>query len=192
MLEYLKIGKGVAFLMVVPEKTKKSTEVFNGHIMKVYKDEVLLGEKEAFREVVRHKGAAAILAVDKNGEAFFVEQFRYPVNAPLFEVPAGKIDPGEIPLECARRELMEECGVSAEKWTELGPMFSSPGFCDEVIHLFLAENLSESNPNPDEDEFLDIIKLPLSEVLERVRRGEIPDAKTQILVLRVCDILGIK
>ncbi len=178
--------------MVVPEKTKKSTEVFNGHIMKVYKDEVLLGEKEAFREVVRHKGATAILAVDKNGEAFFVEQFRYPVNAPLFEVPAGKIDPGEIPLECARRELMEECGVFAEKWTELGPMFSSPGFCDEVIHLFLAENLSKSNPNPDEDEFLDIIKLPLSEVLERVRRGEIPDAKTQILVLRVCDILGVK
>ena len=178
--------------MVVPEKTKKSTEIFNGHVVKVYKDEVLLGEKEAFREVVRHKGATAILAVDEKGEAFFVEQFRYPVNSPLFEAPAGKIDPGEIPFDCAKRELLEECGVTAKKWTELGPMFSSPGFCDEVIHLFLAEELSESAPNPDEDEFLDIIKLPLSEVLEKVRKGEIPDAKTQILVLRVCDILGIK
>lgn len=178
--------------MVVPEKTKSSTEVFSGHIMKVYKDEIFLGEKTATREVVRHKGATAILAVDENGSAFFVEQFRYPIGAPVFEAPAGKIDPGEIPLECAKRELLEECGVTAEKWTELGPMFSSPGFCDEVIHLFLAENLSESVPNPDEDEFLDIIRLPLSEVLEKVRKGEIPDSKTQVLVLRVCDILNIK
>ena len=178
--------------MVVPEKTKKSTEVFDGHIMKVFKDEIFLGEKTAFREVVRHKGATAILAIDKNGEAFFVEQFRYPVGSPVFEAPAGKIDPGEIPLECAKRELLEECGVTAEKWTELGPMFSSPGFCDEVIHLFLAENLSESAPDPDEDEFLDIKKLPLKEVLKEVRKGKIPDAKTQILVLRVCDLLGIK
>ena len=97
--------------MVVPEKTKKSTEVFDGHIMKVFKDEVLLGEKVATREVVRHKGATAVLAVNENGEAFFVEQFRYPVNSPLFEAPAGKIDPGEEPLECAKRELFEECGV---------------------------------------------------------------------------------
>ena len=171
--------------MVVPEKTKKSTEVFNGHIMKVYKDEVLLGEKEAFREVVRHKGAAAILAVDKNGEAFFVEQFRYPVNAPLFEVPAGKIDPGEIPLECARRELMEECGVSAEKWTELGPMFSSPGFCDEVIHLFLAENLSESNPNPDEDEFLECERMDFETLYQMCMDGTVQDAKTVAAVLKV-------
>ncbi|MBQ3530699.1 MAG: NUDIX hydrolase [Oscillospiraceae bacterium] len=178
--------------MIVEEKKISSEEKFNGYIMNVFKDEVSLNGKKAFREVVRHKGATAVLAVDKNKEGFFVEQFRYPVGKPLFEAPAGKIDPGEEPLACAKRELYEECGVLAEKWTELGPMFSSPGFCDEVIHLFLAEDLSESEPNPDEDEFLDIIKLPVSEVLERVRKGEIPDAKTQILVLRVCDLLGIK
>ncbi len=178
--------------MIVEEKKIRSTEVFDGYIMKVFKDEVSLEGKKAFREVVRHKGAAAVLAVDKNGEGFFVEQFRYPVGKPLFEAPAGKIDPGEEPLECAKRELFEECGVLAEKWTELGPMFSSPGFCDEVIHLFLAEELSESEPDPDEGEFLDIKKLPLSKVLSDIRAGKIPDAKTQILVLRVCDKLGIK
>ena len=162
-------------------------------IIKVYKDDVSIeGGGNSIREVVRHKGAAAILAVDEKGEAFFVEQFRYPIEKKLFEAPAGKIDEGETPLECAKRELLEECGVFAEKWTELGPMLSSPGFCDEVIHLFFAEELSVSNPDPDEDEFLDIIKLPLSEVLLRLRKGEISDAKTQVLILRVCDILGIK
>ena len=115
--------------MVVTEKKINSTEIYDGHILKVYKDDVSLDGKPAIREVVRHKGAAAILAIDEHGDAFFVEQFRYPVNMPLFEVPAGKIDPGETPLECAKRELLEECGLSAKKWTELGPMFSSPGFC---------------------------------------------------------------
>ena len=178
--------------MVVPEKTKKSTEIFNGHVVKVYKDEVLLGEKEAFREVVRHKGATAILAVDENKNAFFVEQFRYPINSAVFEAPAGKIDPGEVPLDCAKRELLEECGLLAEKWTDFGPMFSTPGFCDEVIHLFMAENLCQSTQNLDEDEFLDVIKIPLAKALEKLRKGEIPDSKTQILILRGCDVLSIK
>ncbi len=175
--------------MVVTEKKVNSDLIYDGHIIKVFKDDVSLEGRPAIREVVRHKGAAAILALDENGEAYFVEQFRYPVAKALFEAPAGKIDDGETPIECAKRELLEECGVSAEKWIELGPMLSSPGFCDEVIYLFLAENLSVANPDPDEDEFLDIIKMPLSEALERLRKGEIPDAKTQVLILRCADIL---
>ena len=107
----------------------------------------------------------------------------------LFEASAGKIDEGETPIECAKREHFEECGITAKKWTELGPMYSSPGFCDEVIYLFMAEELSFSNPNPDEDEYLDIIKMPLSEALSLLRKGEIPDAKTQVLILRCADIL---
>ncbi|MBQ6877449.1 MAG: NUDIX hydrolase [Oscillospiraceae bacterium] len=179
--------------MVVPEKKIDSELIYDGCILKVEKDSVMLeGVGKSVREVVRHKGAAAILAVDEEGFAYFVEQFRYPVNRPVFEVPAGKIDEGETPFECAKRELFEECGLSAEKWTELGPMLSSPGFCDEVIHLFLAEKLSNDSPNPDEDEFLDIIKLPLCEVLSRIRKNLVPDAKTQVLVLRGCDILGIR
>lgn len=175
--------------MVVTEKKVNSTEIYDGYIVKVFKDDVSLDGKPATREVVRHKGAAAVLAIDEHGESYFVEQFRYPVNMPLFEVPAGKIDDGETPLECAKRELMEECGIGAEKWTELGPMFSSPGFCDEAIHLFIAEELYQSAPNPDEDEFLDIIKMPLEEAYSRLISGKIPDAKTQILILRGMDII---
>ncbi len=151
-----------------------------------------LAGKSALREVVRHQGAAAILAVDEKENAYFVEQYRYPVAKPLFEAPAGKIDPGEEPLTCAKRELTEECGLAAKNWTELGPMLSSPGFCDEVIHLYLATGLTLGAQNPDEDEFLDVIKMPLKEALWEVRKGQIPDAKTQILILRGCDILGIK
>lgn len=173
--------------MVVTEKKINSTEIYDGHILKVYKDDVSLDGKPAIREVVRHKGAAAILAIDEHGESYFVEQFRYPVDMPLFEVPAGKIDEGETPMECAKRELAEECGIGAKKWTELGPMFSSPGFCDEAIYLFIAEELSQDVPNPDEDEFLDIIKIPLEEAYSRLIKGEIPDAKTQILILRGMD-----
>ena len=179
--------------MIVCEEKKSSTEVYSGKIIKVFKDEVSIGnEKSALREVVRHKGACAVLAVDENNYAYFVEQFRYPVGMTLFEVPAGKIDPNEKPLECAKRELLEECGIRAEKWTELGPMLTSPGFCDEAIYLFIAQELSEFSPNPDEDEFLDIKKLPLKAVLDEIREGKIPDAKTQTLVLRGCDILNIK
>ena len=179
--------------MVVEEKKLSSEEIYSGHIIKVYKDEVSLAEgKTSIREVVRHKGATAILAVDEKGDAYFVEQFRYPVAMPVFEAPAGKIDAGETPLECAKRELLEECGPLAEKWTDFGPMFSTPGFCDEVIHLFMAQNLCQSTQNLDEDEFLDVIKMPLAKALERLRKGEIPDSKTQILILRGCDILGIK
>ena len=94
--------------MIVEEKKINSDEIYNGYIVHVFKDEVSLDGKKAFREVVRHKGATAVLAVDKNGEGFFVEQFRYPVGKPLFEVPAGKIDPGEEPFECAKRELFEK------------------------------------------------------------------------------------
>ena len=178
--------------MVVTEEKINSTPIYDGHIIKVFKDNVSLDGKPAIREVVRHKGATAILAIDSEENAYFVEQYRYPVAMPLFEVPAGKIDDGEAPIECAKRELLEECGIAAEKWTELGPMLSSPGFCDEAIHLFIAEKLSNGVPNPDEDEFLDIIKIPLKEAYSRLIEGRIPDAKTQILILRGIDYINNK
>lgn len=179
--------------MVMKEEKISSEEIFSGRVIHVFRDEISLGESgKSFREVVRHCGAAAVLAVDGDGNSFFVEQFRYPVGKAVFEAPAGKLDPGEEPLSCAKRELFEECGIRAEKWTSFGPMLSSPGFCDEAIHLFMAEGLCFSEPDPDEGEFLDIIKMPLSEALASLRRGEIPDAKTQVLILRCCDVLGIK
>lgn len=167
------------------EKTLDSNIVYDGKIIKVLRDEALLENgKTAFREVVRHKGAVAVLAVDENGDAFFVKQFRYPVGQELLEVPAGKLEAGEIPLECAKRELAEECGVTAAHWTELGPIYTSPGFCDEAIWLFFASKLSCTAQQLDEDEFLDIVKLPYAEALQKAKSGFFRDGKTQLLVLR--------
>ncbi len=176
--------------MVIEEKKVNSEEIYLGYIIKVYKDNITIEERPAIREVVRHQGATAILALDEENSAYFVEQYRYPVGKPLFEVPAGKIDPGEEPLTCAKRELAEECGITAENWEYLGPMLSSPGFCDEVIHLYIATNLSFGDTNPDEDEFLDIIKMPLEKALEKLKNCEIPDAKTQILILRAATLIS--
>lgn len=167
------------------EKTLDSNVVYDGKIIKVLRDEALLENgKTAFREVVRHKGAVAVLAVDGSGDAFFVKQFRYPIGQELLEVPAGKLEAGEIPLECAKRELAEECGVTAASWTELGPIYTSPGFCDEAIWLFLATELSCTAQRLDEDEFLDIVKLPYAEALQKAKSGFFRDGKTQLLVLR--------
>lgn len=167
------------------EKTMDSETVYDGKIIKVLRDSVLLEDgKSALREVVRHKGAVAVLALDEGKNAYFVKQFRYPVGRELLEVPAGKLEGFELPLDCAKRELLEECGLSAENWTELGPYLSSPGFCDEVIWLFVAQNLTQKDQNLDEDEFLDIIKIPFAEAVEKVLRGSVPDGKTQALVLR--------
>lgn len=167
------------------EETIDSEEIYNGKILRLIKDKVLLENgKTALREVIRHCGAAAVLPFDGEGNAYFVEQFRYPVGQKLFEVPAGKIDLGETPLECAKRELAEECGLFAEEWVELGPVFTSPGFCDEAIWLFSAKKLSETTASPDEDEFLNVVKIPFSEAVKMVRSGKIPDLKTQALVLR--------
>ena len=172
------------------EKTLDSALVYDGKIIKVLRDEALLENgAAAVREVVRHKGAVAVLAVDEGGSAYFVRQFRYPIGQELLEAPAGKLEAGENPLDCAKRELLEECGVAAEGWIELGPIYTSPGFCDEAIWLFLARGLSQKAPSPDEDEFLDIVKMPYAEALQKAQTGFFRDGKTQLLVLRCAEML---
>lgn len=167
------------------EKTLDSAVVYDGKIIKVLRDEALLENGAvAAREVVRHKGAVAVLAVDDGGSAFFVRQFRYPIGQELLEAPAGKLEAGEIPLDCAKRELLEECGVTAESWTELGPIYTSPGFCDEAIWLFLAKGLSQAEQRLDEDEFLDVEKMSFAEAASRARAGFFRDGKTALLILR--------
>ncbi len=167
------------------EKTLDSAVVYDGKIIKVLRDEALLENgAAAVREVVRHKGAVAVLAADDSGEVFLVRQFRYPIGQELLEAPAGKLEAGEIPLECAKRELLEECGVAAESWTELGPIFTSPGFCDEAIWLFLAKKLSQQGQHLDADEFLDVEKMPFAEAAAKARAGFFRDGKTALLILR--------
>lgn len=167
------------------EEQTDSELVYDGRIIKVYSDKVILPDgNTAGREVVKHKGAVAILPVDSEGNAYFVRQFRYPVGREVLEVPAGKLEAGELPLECAKRELREECGLIAGKWTELGPMLSSPGYSNEVIWLFVAEELEKCSQDLDFDEFLNVEKISMDEMEKRVNSGSVMDSKTQICVLR--------
>lgn len=151
------------------------------------KDTVLLPNgKEAVREVCIHIGAVAIIPLFDDGRVVMERQFRYPHARVFLEIPAGKLDsPDEDVLEAAKRELREETGAVAEKYTDLGVMIPSPAVLGEKITLFLAEGLSFGDRSLDDDEFLDVELIPLSELYEMVMRGEIEDAKTAIAVLKV-------
>ena len=136
------------------------------------------------REVVEHPGGVTIVPIDRQGRVIMVRQFRYPMDCELLEVPAGKLERGEDPRECAVRELSEETGFTAEEFIDLGPMYPSPGFCDEVLYTYLALGLTEGEAHPDEDEFLSLERVPLDEVCEMIMRNEIPDGKTVYGVMK--------
>lgn len=130
------------------------------------------------REVVRHPGGVAVAALDRDGSVALVRQYRYPFAAHLWELPAGKLEPGEDPLNAAKRELGEETGLEAQRWTYLGPLYATPGYCTETLHLYLAEDLRQGEAHPDPNELLDVSRVPLDELIERIEQGEIRDAKT--------------
>ncbi len=158
--------------------------VFEGKVIRLYLDKVLLPDgREAEREVVGHWGAVGVVPLDGEGGIFLVQQYRHATGEDLLEIPAGKLTKGEDPLECAKRELTEEIGVSAKKWQELCRFYTSPGFSDEMLHLFMAEELEQGKPCPDEDEFLAIKKVKISEAFDMLRGGTIRDSKTAVGVL---------
>lgn len=168
------------------ETTLKSTEIFNGKVIRVQKDDILLPDgKPAIREVVRHKGAVCVVPVTDEGEIIVVKQYRYPFGEVLTEIPAGKLDTAdEIPLEAAKRELKEETGAVAGKIEYMGKFYATPAIFDEVIHMFLATELSFEEQSLDEDEFVEIEKIPVDELVDMIIKGEITDGKTQASVLR--------
>lgn len=162
------------------ERLSDRRRVFDGAIIHVdHMTATLPNGKEALREVAVHIGAAAVIPVDSDGNVYLVRQFRAPLEKVTLEIPAGKLDfKGEDRFECAKRELREETGYTAGKWAHLTDLATTPGFCDEIIGIYLAQDLIPGETDPDDDEFLNVVKMPLSEAVDLAMRGEIPDSKT--------------
>ncbi|OAA31060.1 ADP-ribose pyrophosphatase [Kosmotoga arenicorallina S304] len=160
------------------EKSIQCKEIFTGNIIKVEKHRVkLIDGSESHREVVRHQGAVAVVPVFGD-KIILVKQFRFPVNQFLLEIPAGKLEEGEEPELCAVRELKEETGYKAMKLTKLSEMYTSPGFSDEKIHIFLAEVIPDGEPEPDSGEFIEKIELSFQDIVKEILSGKILDGKT--------------
>jgi ADP-ribose pyrophosphatase len=170
------------------EEKRSSREIFKGEIVGLYFDHVVLPNGNiATREKVTHPGAVGIVPVYDNGTVLLVKQFRYPVEEITIEIPAGKLDRGEKPADCARRELAEEIGAVDGKLIFLSSFYTTPGFCNEILHLFLATGFKKTGNNLDEDEFLEIMEISLREATFLIRKGEIRDAKTIIGILMARD-----
>ena len=171
--------------MELTEKTIGSREIFKGRILRVRLDTVRLPNgKEGIREVVEHPGGVAILAIDSEDRVLLVRQYRYPFERVLTEIPAGKREPGEPPFITAQRELQEEVGVTADTWTELGTLIPSPGCYGETLYLYMAQDLHFGATHPDEDEFLEPLRVPLDEAVRQCMDGTLTDAKTVAAILK--------
>ena len=179
--------------MELTERMVSSQTIFEGKIIKVTLDQAQLPDgKLAAREVVYHPGGVAVLALDEDKNVALVRQFRYPIQQELLELPAGKLGHGsEGHLLGAQRELSEETGLEAGKWTYLGYTLASPGFCDEALHMYLAQDLKRVGQHLDEDEFLNVEYMPFDELVRQAMDGTITDAKTVTTALKVKILLGL-
>lgn len=173
--------------MKFEEVTKKENLIFDGKVLHVYCDDIIRPDgKEATREYAKHLGAVCVVPLTDKDEVICVKQFRYAHHRTFLEIPAGKLDyAGEDRKEAALRELREETGAICEKLTHLGDLVPSPAILTEVISMYLAEGLTFTETEFDDGEFIEIVKIPLSELVEMIMRGEIADAKTQTAILKV-------
>ena len=158
--------------------------VYSGRVLSVDLDEIEEpGDIRATREVVRHPGSVVVLAVDDEERLVLVRQYRYPVDDVIWEIPAGRQDPGESPEQGARRELEEEVGAKADRVERLGSFYATPGYCDELMHLFRATGLRKEAARPEDDEHIEARWVTLAEARAMADRGEVKDAKTLIALL---------
>lgn len=177
--------------MDLNEKTISTQPIFTGKILKLRVDTVELPDgRESTREIVEHRGAVAIVVVNDDNEIFMVRQYRKPVEKVLLEIPAGTMEENEDPLDCARRELSEETGLTAANWEHILSYYSAPGFSDELLHLYLATGLEPGDTHPDQDEFLELVKLPLNEAYRLIFDGTIVDGKSIIGIQYAMKRLG--
>lgn len=185
----IKSEKGCAQLKL-SEKTLKEDYIYKGKILNVRVDEVELpnGAKSK-REIIEHSGGVVILALHANGNVSFVNQFRYPYKKVVLELPAGKVEKGEDPLETGKRELKEEVGLTAKRYINLGEYYPTTGYCEEIIYMYLALGLTNGEQDLDENEFLSIETMPIDKAVDMVLKGEIRDGKTQTALLKVAMML---
>jgi len=172
------------------EKRISSKKIFGGKIIELHVDE-LQNNKVVTREKVTHPGAVGIVPLNKEGKIILVKQFRYPTGSVLLEIPAGKMGKNENAADCARRELKEEIGAAGGKLMHLSTFYTSPGFCDEILYLYLAIDFERKENNPEEDEFLVVVELKMKDALTYIKKGKIKDAKTIIGILLSRDYLNL-
>lgn len=172
------------------EKPLKQDYLYRGKIVNLRVDNAELPDgTTALREVIEHPGGVCVAALTEKEELLFVEQFRYPYMETVLELPAGKLEYGEDPFEAGKRELQEETGAAAKNYRDLGKLYPTPGYCGEIIHMYLAENLTFSEQHLDEDEFLEVRRIPLEEAFQMVMRNEIRDSKTQVGILKTYQLV---
>ena len=173
------------------EAMLESKEIFNGRVIRVTLDKVQLEDgTTSTREVVHHHGGACVLPVDADGNVTMVRQFRYALGEELWELPAGKLEAGEDPFEAAKRELSEECGLTADTYTALGVVYPTVGYDSERIYLWAAEGLHTVGQHLDAGEVLDVVKMPFAQALGLVMDGTIRDSKTQVALLKYAQLRG--
>jgi ADP-ribose pyrophosphatase len=162
-----------------------SDKVYRGRILDVALEKHAMPDgRQSNFEIIRHPGGAAVLPVLPDGQVLLIKQFRPAIGVMVYEIPAGRLEPNESPQECAGRELIEEVGYGASQITPLGGFWSTVGFCDEFIHLFLGQGLTVAEQALEPDEVIELCPMPLDEALHKVKSGEILDGKTQLALLR--------
>ena len=167
------------------EKTLNQTYHFKGRIIRLRVDDVALSDgSTTIREIVEHPGGVCVAALTADGKLPFVRQFRYPYSEIVTELPAGKLEKGEDPFEAVKRELAEEVGAHGTNWRSMGNLYPSPGYCGEIIRLYACDIDTSGESHPDEGEFLEVEYISLDKAVEMVLNNQLPDAKTQIAVLK--------